>query len=155
MEKNNIKINLTKEQYWNLIRATYMADWMANAICEADMERDAGIKEIRDYIFSFAKEAGYEDYVEYDEELGKYYATFDMDDESSTRALIERYDEHSTWAELSNWLGERDFHKKYTQEEIKKMTNDDRFMKLMDCQIKWEEEFGGHGIERLKIVKDN
>ena len=58
MEKNNIKINLTKEQYWNLIRATYMADWMANAICEAGMEQDAGIKEIRDHIFSFAKEVG-------------------------------------------------------------------------------------------------
>ena len=32
------------------MRATYMADWMANAICESDMKQDGGIKEIRNYL---------------------------------------------------------------------------------------------------------
>ncbi len=148
-----MKINLTKEQYWNLIRATYMADWMANAICEEGMKKDGDIKEIRDYIFSFAKEMGFKNYVGYDEKIG-YYAELDLDDEPSTRALIERYDEHSTWDELGGWLGKRDFHRKYSQKEIEKMTDEDRFMKLMECDIAWEKEFEEHGIERLGLANN-
>jgi|SRR3989344_7896271 len=146
-----MKINLTKKQYWNLMRGMYMADWMANAICEADMKQDDGIKEARNYVFSFAKEFGYEDFVEYDDKLGAYYATFDMDDEPVTRGLIERFEEHSAWEELIDWLGDRDFFRKYTQEEIEKMTDDDCFIKRMECEIVWEEEFEKYGIERLKI----
>ncbi len=41
------------------MRATYMADWMANAICERGMKQDTGIKAIRNHVFSFAKEMGY------------------------------------------------------------------------------------------------
>jgi len=149
-----MKINLTKEQYWNLMRAVYMADWMANAICESDMKQDDKIKEIRDYVFSFAKEMGFEDYAEYDEELGKYYATFDMDDDPATRQLIERYDEHSAWDEISSWLGERDFHRKYSREEIEKMTDEERFTKQMECEAVWGEEFEKNGIDRLKVDKN-
>lgn len=135
------------------MRAVYMADWMANAICEADMKPDDEIKGVRDYIFSFAKEMGYEDYVDYDGRLGKYYATFDLDDESSTRKLIERYDEHSAWEELTEWLGDRDFFHTYTREEIVKMNNEERFTKRMECEAVWGKEFEKHGLERIKIAE--
>ena len=144
-----MKINITKKQYWDLMRGMYMADWMANAICEADMKQDDGIKEARNHIFSFAKEMGYEDYADYDDKLGTYYATFDMDDEPSIRTLIERYDEHSAWEELGEWLGERDFFAKYTREEIKAMNDEVRFTKRMQCELVWGEEFEKYGVERL------
>lgn len=146
-----MKINVTKKQYWNLMCGMYMADWMANAICNADMKQDDGIKEMRNYIFSFAKEMGYEKYVEYSEELGQSFATYDMDDDQSTRALIDRYDEHSTWDELSRWLGDRDFYSKYTLKEIEAMDDNECFMKRMECEFVWEKEFESFGIERLKI----
>ena len=147
-----MKINFTKKQYWNLIRATYMADWMANAICEKDMKEDDGIKEIRDYVFSFAKEMGYEKYAEYSEDMGKYYATFDLDDEPSTRKLIERYDDHAFWEEITDRFGERDFFKKYTKEEIKKMDDDEHYTKHMECEMLYGKEFEEYGIERLGII---
>jgi len=148
-----MKINFTKKQYWDIIRATYIADWVANAICEADMKEDDGIKEIRDYLFSFAKEMGCEDFIEYDKDMGKYYATFDLDDEPSIRELIKRYDDHSMWEELIDSLGDRDFFRKYTKEEIQNMSDDDRFIKRMECDDVWEEEFGKNGVERLEIMK--
>ena len=55
-----MNIEFTKKQYWNLLRAMYMADWMANAICSVETEQDSAIKEIRDYIFSFTKEMGFD-----------------------------------------------------------------------------------------------
>jgi len=148
-----MKINITKKHYWNLIRALYMADWMANAICEADMKEDEEIKDVRNYFFSFAKEMGYEEYVEYDKELGKHYATFELDDEPSIRKLIERYDNHAFWDEIAERLGERDFFQKYTKDEIKKMSDDERFTKRIKCAIAWEEEFEKYGVERLGIIK--
>lgn len=147
-----MKINLTKKQYWDLIRAVYMADWMANAICDADMKEDDGIKNIRDYIFSFAKEMGYEDYAEYDEKSGNYYATWDMDDEPSVRALIKRYDEHTMWEELAETLGERDFFRTHTKEEIDAMTHEGRVEKVWECEARWGKEFEEHGIDRVGVV---
>ena len=146
-----MEINLTQKQYWDLLRSVYIADWVANAICDADMKRDDEIKAIRNYIFSYAKEMGYEKYVDFDEEDREYYATVDLDDEASVRKLIERYDEHSAWDELAGWLGERDFFRKYNSDEIKKMTDEERFLKRMDCEIIWETEFEEFGIERIEV----
>lgn len=148
-----MEINLSKQQYWDLIRAVYMADWMANAICESDIKQDDGIKEICDYIFSFAKEMGYEDYVEYSEELGRYFATFDLDEEPSIRSLIERYDDHCFWDEITERLGARDFFNKYSEGEIAKMNDEELFTKRLECEEKWEEEFENHGIDGLKIAE--
>lgn len=147
-----MKINITKKQYWDLLRATYMADWMANAICEADMKQDKGIKEIRNFVFSFAKDFGYEKYAEYDDYLKDYVATLDLDDEPEVRELIDRYDEHSFWEEATELLGERDYFEKYTKEELETMTHEERIDKLWECEAKWGEEFEKHGIDRLRVV---
>ncbi|MBI3633451.1 MAG: hypothetical protein HY226_04115 [Candidatus Vogelbacteria bacterium] len=118
------------------------------------MKQDEGVKSICDYMFSFAKEMGYEDYVEYDEEIKKYFATWELDDDTTTRELIERYDDHTFWEEISEQFGERDFLRMYTKEEREKMTDDEHFTRLMECQIPWEEEFEKRGIDRLDIKKD-
>ena len=133
------------------MRATYMADWMANAICEQGMKEDAAIKAIRNHVFSYAEEMGYEQYAEYSEDLDRYVATFDMDDEPSTRKLIDRYDEHTMWETLIRWLGERDFFKKYSKEQIKKMSDTERFTKHMECDDMWGKEFEKNGVENIKI----
>lgn len=151
---NTMKINITKKQYWNLLRATYMADWMANAICEGDMKKDKGIKDIRNYIFSFAKEFNREKYVLYDEGMKTYYATLDLDDEPQVRDFIERYDNHAFWDEILDRLGERDFFEKYSTEELEKMKHEERMRKIWECEEQWDEEFAKHGIERLQIVED-
>jgi hypothetical protein len=148
-----MKINITKNQYWNLLRATYMADWMANAICEQDMKEDDGIKEIRNYVFSFVKEYGCEKYAKHNEDFKEYFATWNLDDEPSIRKLINRYEEHTFWDETIERLAERDFLKKYTKEEIKKMSDEEYYVKQMECEDVWNDEFEKNGIERLYILK--
>jgi len=155
VSKNNMQIELSKKQYWHLLRAVYMADWMANAICEADMEEDKGIEEIQDYVFSFAKEMGFEKYVQYDEGLKEHFATFDLEDEQSVRSHIDRYDEHITWENLVDWLGDRDFSRKYSEEEIKNMSREEYFIKRMECETPWEEELAEYGLERITIDESN
>ena len=150
-KENNMEISLTKKQYWDLIRAVYMAGWMANAICDGDMQEDEGIKNIRNFIFSFAKEAGLEQYATYDAELNDFYATWDLDEEPSVRDLIDRYDEHSFWEEITERFGERDFFEKFSEAEIIKMSDEERVTKRWESEEKWGEEFENHGIDRLVV----
>lgn len=150
-DQHSVSIQLAKKQYWNLLRAVYMADWMANAICERDMKEDEGIKKIRNHIFSFAKEMGYSDYAEYDDMLKDFYATWDLDDEPSVRALIDRYDDSTFWQEILERFADRDFFKKYTREEIGKMSKEEYFEKHFESEEVWVNELEEHGIERFKI----
>jgi hypothetical protein len=147
-----MKILFTKKQFRDLLHALYMADWMSNAICEDDMKQDEGIKKIRNYIFSFAKDFGFEEYVEHDKEMNEYYATFTLDDDPRVRGLIERYDEHTFWEEAVEILGKRDFFERYTKKDWDKMTNEERREKMWQCEAVWGEEFEKFGIDRVRIV---
>lgn len=142
-------MQITRKQYDDLLRAVYLADWMANAICSGDIEEDAGITDAKNLIYSLAKQMGYDEYVTHDEETGGLYSTWDLDDSPSVRLLIKRYDDHTFWEELADRLGERDFFKTYSKSEIQKMDNEERFKEQMKCQIHWERELEKHGIDRL------
>ncbi|MFA6404973.1 MAG: type II toxin-antitoxin system PemK/MazF family toxin [Candidatus Paceibacterota bacterium] len=146
-----MKLEFTKEQYWHLMRAVYIADWMTNAVTTKDSEVDKEIKSLEKYIYSFAKEMGYGKYIDTNDEENSHEANSNLDDEPTIRKLIERYDEFTSWEEVAGWLGERDFHQKYEDDEIAKMSREDRFLKLMECQIVWEEEFENNGISRINI----
>ena len=45
-----MNIDISKERCGDLIRAVYMADWMANAVFEGDTEKDRGIRDIRNHV---------------------------------------------------------------------------------------------------------
>lgn len=146
-----MKINFTKKQYWDLFRAVYMSDWMSNAVCEQDEKFDEGIKNIRNYIFSFAKEMGCEEYIGHDDRFG-YYAQLKLDDEPSIRSLIKRYDEHVFWDELTERLAEREIAENFTPEEWSNLTHEERMDTFWQAEARWSEEFEQHGIERLRII---
>jgi hypothetical protein len=147
-----MKINITKKQYWDLLRAVYLADWMASAICESDMKQDGGIRDIREYIFSFAKDFGFEQFVEYDCELGKHYAAFAFDDEETTRSLVERYDDHTFWQELMHRLSDRDI---VRAGDMTHRRNDESIEawvgRTHPFQDRWSNEMEEHGIDRLEV----
>lgn len=143
-----MKINLTKKQYESLAKAVYLGNWMANAQ-RTGQDGDPHIKEyeeIADFVYSFAKDFGFPD----DFEAGLEFS--DGEEELPEAAqLHEEYDEQSFWEELPDKLGERDFYRKYTEEERNKMTAEERFLKVQECIIKWEEELEEYGINRLEI----
>lgn len=151
-----MKVNLTKNQYETLMKLAYLGNWMANANRDGSSS-DPHIDEyekMEDYVFSFAKEFGLDEFVDHEEKDGdKYYPTRKFEEETDVYKLREEYDEETFWEELCTRLGERDFFNKYTKEEIEKMTREERFTKMMECQIAWEEEFEEYGIERLMVDK--
>ena len=150
IKKNIMKIEFTKEQYENLMKLVYLGEWMANAHRTDD--RIEKYDELQRYVFSFAKDFGLEKHVD-DEEIGdgNFYPTRFFEEETDVDKLHEEYDEDTFWTELPERLGERDFFKKYSKKDWEKMTREERFLKIQECVIKWEEELEKYGIERLDI----
>ena len=115
-----MKINLTKKQYETLAKTVYLGNWMANAN-RTGQERDQYMKEyeeIMDYIFSLAPLFGFPKTFEHDLECDEHNKTTEVN------RLHEEYDEQNFWEELPNILGERDFFRKYSEEERMNMTQE-------------------------------
>lgn len=156
-DKANVEkkmIGLTREQFFALLKAVYLGNWMANANRDGSPEdpHKKEYEEIEDYIFSYAKYFGFAEYVD-DEEAkeGKFFPTRKFEEETDADKLHEEYDEETFWDELSDSLGERDFYSKYSDKEREKMSREEHFIKMQECIIKWENELIDNGIERLGI----
>jgi len=145
-----MKIKFSKEQFENLMKLVYLGNWMANAHRTDD--RIEKYEDLENYVFSFAKDFGLKKYVD-DEAVGdgKFYPTKFFEEETDINKLHDEYDDDTFWSELPERLGERDFFMKYSKEDWEKMTQEERFLKRQECEIKWEEELEENGIERLEV----
>lgn len=150
-----MEIKLTKEQYENLIKLVYLGNWMVNAI-RSGAPGDERIKkydEIEQYIFSFAKDAGLEKYIEFDKEFNQFFPTREFEEDPELEQYRQDYDNEIFWQELADRLGSRDFLRQYGEETIKKMSQKERFLKEQEFIIKYEEEFEKNGLNNLEILK--
>lgn len=140
-------IVLTKEQYLTLVKTVYLGNWMANAH-RTGRENDPHLEEyeeISDLIFSYAQNFGFPKDLENEIELA------DGEEKTETHRLHEEYDNDIFWEELSDRLGVRDFFRKYSPDERKKMSQKEHFIKMQECVIAWEVELEKYGLERLEI----
>ena len=158
MKKMETKsVEFSKEQYFALLKAVYLGNWMANAQRDGSVE-DPHVEEyenISDYVFSLAPLFGLEKYMTHEDADGaRYFPTRLFEEGTDVDDLHDEYDDETFWDELCDALGERDFHRKYTPAEIKKMSREERFTKLYECIGVYDEEFMDNGIERLKIKEE-
>ena len=85
---------------------------------------------------------------------GNFFPTSQFEEETDVHKLHEEYDEETFWDELIDRLGDRDFYRHYSKEEIQKMTQEERFEKLYEFIDKWADEINKRGIEILEIDED-
>lgn len=154
MSENKQKIEFTKKQFKTLLKLVYLGNWIANAQRDGSVENPhkEEYEKLENYIFSFAKQFGLDEWVN-DEDAadGKFFPTRFFEEETDVQELIEEYDKETFWDELIHLLGDRDFYRHYSREEIRKMTQDERFNKLYEFIDRWADEMAEYGIERLKI----
>ncbi len=84
-----MEINLTKEQYKTLMTIVYCGEWMLNSHKTKEDKQLKEIEALEQYLFSFAKESGLSKWVEYDEELKRYFPTEQM--EENLHKFVEKY----------------------------------------------------------------
>lgn len=144
-----MKINFTKKQYEDLLKVVYLGNWVANAN-KVRREPDS-FDHLEGHVFSFAKDFGMDNYADADDP-DMVYPTRQFEEESRVQKMISEYDEETFWDELGDQLGERDFHEKYSEEDLEKMDPDERITKLYNYIEQWGEEFEKYGVSRLRAV---
>ena len=83
-----MKINFTKKEYRQLLDLVFVGHWIVTATDEGAVE--SPYDAIQQKVFSFAKEMGCEDLVEYAKEFDKYFNTADLEDE--LMGYIDKYE---------------------------------------------------------------
>lgn len=86
-----MKIELTKEQYKTLLTVMYCGEWMLNSYKTEDDKMLKETDEVEQIIFSFAKDAGLERWIEFDDEMSKYFPTVEMEDR--LQMFIDKYND--------------------------------------------------------------
>lgn len=151
-----IEIKLTKKQFLALLKAVYLGNWMANSNRDGS-PKDPHIKdyeEIEDLIFSYAQKFRFQKYVDHDPKYpDKYFPTGYFEEETDVDEMHEEYDQYSMWDELCDMLGERDFFRKYSPDEVRKMSREERMEKMHQCIDFYEEEFEKNGLNRLEVMR--
>lgn len=143
-----MNLKLTKKQYKNLLKLVYLGNWLINAIRLED-DRIKKYDEIEEYIYSFAKKAGLEKYIEFDKKFNKFFPTREFSD--GMYQYIEEYDDDAFWEELIDRLARCDFVKKYGQKTIRKMDLKELIEKEQPFLDKYAKEFAKHGLKNLEI----
>lgn len=143
-------IELSQRQLQGILKAVYLGDWMANACRISEIQTE--YKEAVQLVFSLAAQFGLEEYVERSEEGSDYYPSREFEDNTGVDELKREYDDAIFWEELAHRLGEREFHKKYSQGEIKKMNRNERFTLLYRHIDAFSEELEKFGLERIGVI---
>lgn len=146
-----MKINFTKKQYEDLVKLVYLGTWMVNAHRTDD--RVEKYEELEQYILSFYKDFGMENFILFDEELKRFFPTKEFEEETDVEQYIDEYNNDIFWEELIDRLARRDFIRAYGEENLLKMTWEERFEKEQPFIDKYDEEFEKNGIENLDIKK--
>ena len=148
-----LTIELTIAHFKILLKSVYLGEWMANAFRTDDRKKEYEL--IQNLVFSHCKDIGLEKYVSHEESDGShYYPTADFEESMDVDNLIEEYNDDLFWDELAERLGEKEFFKKYSKEEILNMNEVEWYTKLYECIGKFYNEFAMNGLDRLGIEEN-
>jgi hypothetical protein len=144
-----MKINFTKKQYEDLMKLVYLGAWMINSHRTDNIEER--YEELEQYILSFSEEFGSENYVEFDEELNRFFTTREFEEDAEIEHYKEEYDDNTFWDELIYRLARRDLIKTYGEAAVFTMTTDELLDKEQPFIDRYELEFERYGIDNLEI----
>ena len=119
---------------------------------DVEKEKDTNKKhheEITQKIYSFAKDFGCEDLIEYNAEFDKYNETRDFEESEVGQHLAE-FEENSFWETLIARLAERDFLKELPPGGLNALSLEEKFSRIQNYEDKWADEFSKFGIGNLK-----
>jgi len=155
-----MKINITKEQYKELIKMISIANGiiglLGDVMPETDYKkRSKKMTSIENYFLQFANDFGCREFVQENKNEKKII----LDDgfyENNILPIMIDYEEYTVHDTLSNKLAWRDFRKKYSEKEIKEMSKENSGyfgVEIYGYEKKYWNEFDKNGFARLKIVK--
>lgn len=145
-----MKLDITEEQFKELLKLAILGEWMEKTIPGESDKEEAGVVQ---KLLSLAKDFGYDNYVEFDEESKKFFITEDFENDTNIFDIIGNYHEYALWEGLVLEFSKRELVEKYGEEKVESMSDEERIEKEMPFINKYEEEFREFGLDNLEIKK--
>jgi len=156
-----MKINITKEQYKELIDMLAIANGIVSVLGDVMPETDYKkrsdkMDDIENHFLQFADDFGIVKLTQNNEYEGK----ITLDDEyyeNKILPIITDYEEFATQDTLSHELAWRDFRKEHSEKEMKEMKKENGGyfgVNLYAYEKKYWDEFEENGYDGLEIVKE-
>lgn len=145
------KIEFNKKQYKGLIKyveiASAILGILGDFIGKKYKKEYKELEELRDYLLKHAEDFRCNKIIEeFEGEIilkEKFFEKY--------AKIIDDYDDYVFWNELAHRLARRDFFKKHTKKDYRKMNIGERIVKIGEIEDKYWEEFEKYGIERVEI----
>ncbi len=151
-----MKIEFTREEYKCLLDMLYIAEWILNAHKVEDDPRTEAHGELEQKIYSYAKDMGFEDLIEYAADHGKHYPTRKYEETGSPMKFIEEFENEIFWEELISRLADRDLIRQVGGvENLSKLSFAERIEKTLPLEEKYSSEFEERGLDGVSIVCNN
>ena len=141
-----MNIEVTKEQYKKILQAFYLGDLVLHSMKDENEENDESYIATEQYLFSLAKDFGYEDYVEYDKSLGQYFPTPLMEHEFDPAMLT--YEQEIFPDQLASTLARN---KVEAMLDAKEISTDEAGLLLLELEDKYLDQLEQDGLNRLDI----
>lgn len=138
-------IELNEKQFRELLIMVNIGHWITTGYRDEDDLFD----DTQQYLSSFHWDFKITDIVEYIGGLKSYFPTPEM--KKKTDKFLEKYDEYTLWVELAWKLADRDFKRKFSKKEIKKMSKEEIFEAKRRINLPYFKEFSLNGIQNFTI----
>ncbi len=149
-----MNVDITKEEYLDLLDLLHIAGWVLVAHRTGDDQRTKQYDGIMQKLYALAREAGAGDLIEYDPGLRKYYPTRKFEDSTKAMTFVDEFVDHSFWDELIVRFAERDAARQVGgYEQLNLMSHEDLHALEDPIEDRYSEEFNEYGIDRLEIVE--
>lgn len=144
-----MKIEITKEQYEQMLKVVYLGSWVATLPHE---EADSDLEAIEQYVLSLAKDFGFENFVGYDENSKEYFPTEEFEQKTDVIDLIRDYNTYVIFQELMLTLARRDLIREHGEEAVDAMAEDEMVEKEYPILMRYQEEFQENGLSNIIIA---
>lgn len=147
-----MQIELSTDEYRQLVDILYLADWMLTARKVGDDPRVEGYHQLVQKLYARAQEMGLSHLIEYAEEFDQYFPTRDFEADTTIHEFINEYDDETFWDELTRRLAERDLVAQLGgREKVQKLSMEERIRKLGQFEEQYAAEFAKHGLDHLHL----
>lgn len=147
-----MKINFTKKQFRTLIDLVYAGELVINGHRLPD-DIDEEFQDLQQYIYSFAKQMGYEDLIQYSKEYNAYHETRKYD-ESRIHDVIEESEDEIFWSNLEHNLAKRDIAEEYA-DELDELEHSELLTLILRREEGYSHEFYKNGLDNVRVTGDS
>ncbi len=131
-----------------------VGDWVLHSHTVQDKDCSVTHRAVMKQIFSYSSEMQCEDLIEYDQKKDECYESCAYE-EVIQEAFIQPYNEETFWEELADRLSMRDAVREIGEDKLQSMEPLARIKLIGEKTDVYENEFEEHGLEYLKLQRDN